>query len=75
MSQVKWISEKENIIAVVDKNSGVYLMLQVHLFVPSKFEFLERRGLKQKLHERKRNTEEHQQYWNQHQPFFDDRDN
>ena len=48
LSQVDWNSEKGNIIAVMNKSSGVYLMLQVQLFNG-------RRELKQKLHERKRN--------------------
>ena len=48
-SQAHSISGKANIIAVVDKNSGV------HLFDASKSEFLERGGLKQKLQERNRN--------------------
>ena len=39
----------------MDKNSGVYLMLHVHLFDTSKVEFLVRRELKQKLHGRKIN--------------------
>ena len=55
LSQVDWISEKANIIAVMDKSSGVYLMLQAQLFDASKAELLERRGLKQKVHERNRN--------------------
>ena len=43
LSQVDWISEKANIIAVMDKNSGVYLMLQIHLFDASNFNFWRRR--------------------------------
>ena len=31
LSQVDWIFEKAN-IAVMDENSGVFLMFQVHLF-------------------------------------------
>ena len=50
LSQVDWISEKANIIVVMEKNSGVYLMLQIHLFDASKVEFLEGRDLKQKLY-------------------------
>ena len=46
LSQVDWISEKANIIVVMEKNSGVYLMLQIHLFDASKVEFLEGRDLK-----------------------------
>ena len=46
LSQVDWISEKANIIAVMDKSSGVHLMLQVQLFNTSKVELLEKRVLK-----------------------------
>ena len=59
LSQAHWISEKANIIAVMDKNSRVYLMLNVHLFFASKVEFLEKRGLKQKIHKRNRNRKGH----------------
>ena len=31
LSQVDWIFEKAN-VAVMDENSGVFLMFQVHLF-------------------------------------------
>ena len=54
LSQVDWISEKANIIVVMDKSTGVYLWLQFHLFDASKVEFLEKRGLNQKLCERNR---------------------
>ena len=55
LSQADWISEKANTIAVMGKNSGVYLILQVRLFDTSYIEFPEKIGLKQKLHERNRN--------------------
>ena len=54
-SQVDWISEKSNIIVAVGKSIGVYLRLQFHLFDVSKVEFLEKRGLNQKLGERNKN--------------------
>ena len=39
----------------MDKNSGIYLMLHVHLFDASEVEFLKRQGLKQKPQGRNRN--------------------
>ena len=58
LSQVDWISEKANIIiAVMDENNGVYLMLQIRLFDVSKVKFLERRRMKTEAsrEEQKRN--------------------
>ena len=46
LSLVDSISERANIIVVMDEYNGVYLMSQVHLFDTSKTEFMERKGIK-----------------------------